>query len=289
MYNDKKVRTILIIILIANWTVAFAKIIIGNIINSSSLTADGYHSLSDGLSNIVGIVGLYLAAKPVDKNHPYGHKKYENITSLFISGLLMFLAINIIKEAFGRFSDPVMPQINYESLIVLLLTLFINIFVATYEYKKGIELKSNILVADSMHTKSDIFVSVGVLITLLAIKFGAPPIIDPAISLIVAGFILFAAVEIAKQTSTSLLDTAAVNVEQIREIALSFSDVRDVHAIRSRKSGNDIYIDMHIIINPQMTVEKAHQLVHDIEFALKTNINFDIQLLIHTEPDKIKK
>ena len=288
MQTSNRVQKILFVILILNLFVAILKIIIGNTISSSSLTADGYHSLSDGLSNVVGLIGIYLAMKPVDRDHPYGHKKFENMTSLLMGFVLIVFSAKIAWEAIEKIHTPSSPNISAESFLFFLLTLFINIFVATYEHKKGIELNSDILIADSTHTKSDIFVTIGVLFTLLAINFGAPPIIDPIISLVVVVFILFGAFSIIKRTSAILVDSAAVEVAQIKNIMTSFSDVVNVHAIRSRRAGNDIFVDMHIWVDPNMTITKSHNLVHNIENKLRDAIHPDIQVIIHVEPDNKK-
>ncbi|HEX2952527.1 MAG TPA: cation diffusion facilitator family transporter, partial [Bacillota bacterium] len=123
------VRFVLWIILIANFAVAAAKILIGYWIKSNSLSADGIHSLTDGSSNIVGLIGIHFAFQPEDKEHPYGHKKFETLTGLFIAAMLVFLGFRIISTAFNRFMHPVMPDVTIESLIALFLTLIINIFV----------------------------------------------------------------------------------------------------------------------------------------------------------------
>ena len=208
----KKVSFVLWVILFANFTVALLKIIIGSIIHSASMTADGFHSLTDGSSNIVGLIGIRLASKPVDKDHPYGHRKFEPLTGLFIAGMLFLIGGKIVINAIGSFRNPVVPNITIESLIVLIITLGINIFVSLYEYKVGKKLGSQILISDSMHTRSDIYVSIGVLATLVGVKLGLPPIIDPIASLVVAGFIFYAAYEIFKDNSDVLLDKVAVEL-----------------------------------------------------------------------------
>jgi len=188
--NYKKVKQVLWVILFANFAVALLKIIIGAMIKSSSMTADGFHSLSDGSSNIVGLIGIGLASKPIDKDHPYGHKKFEVLSGLFIAGMLLFIGLKIIFDSFSRFVSPIAPSITIESLVTLILTLLINIMVCTYENRVGKKLNSYILISDSLHTKSDIFVSVGVLVTLTGIKLGLPPIIDPITSYLVNIFYL---------------------------------------------------------------------------------------------------
>ncbi|RDY23178.1 cation transporter [Romboutsia maritimum] len=283
-YSYKKVKQVLWIILFANIGVALLKIIIGRSIKSTSMTADGFHSISDGASNIVGLIGISLASKPLDKEHPYGHNKFEVISGLFIGGMLLFIGSKIVVEAILRFKNPVIPTITIESLIVLVITLLINIFVCTYEYRVGKKLNSYILISDSLHTKSDIFVSIGVLITLIGVRLGLPAIIDSIASLIVAGFILHASYEIFKSTIDILVDKAIIDEEDIREILKEFEEVKCAHNIRSRGSENNAYVDMHVMVNPNVTVEEAHILNHDIEEMIREKINKSAQVIVHIEP-----
>ena len=124
--------------------------------------ADGFHSISDGASNIVGMIGIVMASKPKDIDHPYGHKKFET--------MLLFISFNVIKSSISKLFNPSTLEVSIESLIIILITLFINIFVASYENRQGQKLNSQLLIADSLHTKSDIFVSIGVLIALFSVN-----------------------------------------------------------------------------------------------------------------------
>jgi len=284
MDKFRKVQAVLVVILAANWGVAAMKIIMGGIIHSTSMTADGFHSITDGASNIVGLVGIWLAAKPVDEDHPYGHKKIETIVGLFIGAMLFVLASKIVTNAIAAFSHIHTPQISGFSLLVLLITLVVNIFVATYEYKAGRKLSSNILISDSLHTRSDIYVTVGVLFTLIGMKLGLPAIIDPIASLVVAGFILKAGYEISAETFGILLDKVAVDPEVVRQAAFCFPQVLDVHKVRSRGRDDEIFVDMHIVTDPQMSVQESHILVHDIEIKLVEVCQKEVQLIAHIEP-----
>ncbi|MDI9215091.1 cation diffusion facilitator family transporter, partial [Clostridium tertium] len=100
--NYKKVKIILLVILIANIVVAVSKIVVGLVINSASVMADGFHSISDGASNIVGMIGIVMASKPKDIDHPYGHKKFETIASMFIGTMLLFISFNVIKSSISK-------------------------------------------------------------------------------------------------------------------------------------------------------------------------------------------
>lgn len=282
--NYKEVKRVLWLILFANLAVAAAKIAVGSLIRSNSLTADGFHSLTDGSSNIVGLVGIWFASKPKDEDHPYGHKKFEILAGLFIGGMLFVIGGKVIITAIDRLINPITPDITPVSIVALILTLCINIFVSTYEHAKGKKLNSQILVSDSMHTRSDIYVSIGVLITLVGIKIGLPPVIDSIASFIVAGFICHAAYMIFKDNSNILVDRVAVDINLIKNIVMSFEKVRDVHSIRSRGSENDVYVDMHIMTEPDLSVEKSHELIHDIENRIKHEINKSVQVIAHIEP-----
>src|SRR5690554_5558872 len=227
--NFHKIRQVLFLILLANLLVAALKIIIGSIIKSASMTADGFHSLSDGSSNIIGLIGIHFAAKPEDEDHPYGHHKYETLAGLFIAVILFFAAGKVIFDAVKRFIEPIVPGITIESLIALIFTLVVNIIVSVVEYRKGKEFNSQILISDSMHTRSDIFISLGVLITLAGIRLGLPSIIDPVVSLVVSGFIIHAAYEIFKLNRDVLVDRAVVDADKIKSITMSFKEVLDTH------------------------------------------------------------
>lgn len=279
-----RVRRLLWVILIINLAVAGVKIIMGTIIGSSSTTADGFHSLTDGSSNIVGLIGIRLASRPVDDDHPYGHTKFETLAGLLISSILFVLSGRIIVDAVQRFSNPVTPNITLESLILLLTTLVVNILVSTIEYKKGKELDSQILVSDSLHTRSDIFISLGVLFTLAGIRLGLPSTFDPVVSLVVAGFILHAAYEIFKLNRDVLVDRAVVDSDKIRLLTMGFKEVLDTHQIRSRGDKNNLFIDMHIMTKPDLSIEQSHQLIHDIENRIREEINQNAQVTAHLEP-----
>lgn len=281
------IKRVIIIILIANFAVSAAKIIIGYLTKSLSLSADGFHSFSDGASNIIGLISITLASKPIDNEHPYGHKKIETMASLIIGAMLVFLTYNIVVQSIQKFFNQTEVTVSIGSVLILLSTLFINIFVAYYENKQGEKYNSSFLIADSIHTKSDIFVSIGVLTTLICIRIGLPPIIDVFVSIIVAGFILYAAYEIFKDSYNVLIDSKILDEENIKDVVMkSFNNVKDVHKIRSRGGKDYIFLDMHIKVNPNLRVTEIHSLVHDIDKMIKTKDDRVIETIIHVEPFK---
>ncbi len=279
-----RVRHVLLLTLALNWLVALAKIIYGALSHCTSIVADGLHSLSDGLSNIIGLIGVRLASQPKDTDHPYGHKKYETFFSLGIAMLLFILALGLGHSAAERIKNPVMPKIDARSFIIMLLTMAINTWVMYYEHKKGKALKSDILISDAMHTKADIFTSLSVIIALIIIKLGAP-ILDPVVTIIIAVFIAHTGLKIAKETSSILCDTAAISdIKKIEEVVLGVKGVKACHKIRTRGRPDDICVDLHVQVSGNMHIDNAHKISYAIEEAIKKGIPEITDVVVHMEP-----
>ncbi|MFA4984590.1 MAG: cation diffusion facilitator family transporter [Candidatus Omnitrophota bacterium] len=285
----RAIKRILLLTLALNWAVAFAKIIYGLFSRCSSMAADGFHSLSDGASNIIGIIGITLSSQPRDKDHPYGHKKYETFFSLGIAALLFLLSFQIIEAGIERFRHPVLPQVNAGNFAVMLITVAANIWIMNYEQKRGRELKSDFLIADAMHTRADIFTSFSVIVTLLAIKSGFP-ILDPIATIIIALFIAYAGLEIVREGARVLCDTAAIiEDKKISDIVLGVKGVKACHKIRSRGRPDDINIDLHVQVDPAMHIEEAHKISYRIEEAIKNGIPAVSDVVVHMEPREKKR
>ncbi|MFA4888595.1 MAG: cation diffusion facilitator family transporter [Candidatus Omnitrophota bacterium] len=280
----RKIRNILIIVLALNWAVALAKILYGMFSHCESMTADGFHSLSDGASNILGLVGIYFSSQPKDFDHPYGHKKYETFFSLGIAIMLFIVAFNLAKESISHLAAPKQPLVGAGSFAVMLITLALNIWVMRYERGKGLTLKSDVLVSDALHTKADIFTSISVIIALVVIKLGYP-ILDPIATIVICFFIAHAGFEILKQGSAVLCDTAAIlEDKKISDIVLAVPGAKTCHKIRTRGRPDDIYIDLHIQVDPDMHIDQAHKISYAIEEALKKNIPEVSDVVVHMEP-----
>lgn len=279
-----RIRSILILVLILNWAVACAKVIYGLLSHCASMTADGFHSLSDGASNIIGLVGIRLASQPRDKDHPYGHKKYETFFSLGIAMLLFIISIGLIHQALGRFRNPVAPVVDIKSFTIMIITMLINILVMNYEYGQGKRLKSDILTSDATHTKADIFTSLSVIITMVVIKLGYP-ILDPIATIFISLFIAHSGFNIVRHSSAILCDTAAIlDDKRIVDIVLGIKGVKTCHKIRTRGRPDDIYLDLHVQVSPDMHVDNAHKISYAIEEAIKKSIPEVTDVVVHIEP-----
>jgi len=277
------VRKILIVILILNIAVALSKVLYGWYSNSLSMLTDGFHSFFDGASNVVGIIGITLAARPADKEHHYGHWKIETFSSIIIAVLLFLVCLEIVQSAVNRFFNPSTPEITTISFLVMGITILINIAVSWYEYKKGREIDSKILVADSMHTRSDIYASIAVIIGFIAINAGYV-FVDPIIALAIALLIAKTGIDIIKESSEVLLDKSTIDKEKIANIVNSAPGVIQSHKIRTRGKKSQNYIDLHITVDPSFSIDEAHQICEKVEEKLKNNLPGIEEVLIHIEP-----
>lgn len=281
----REIQKVLWIVLVLNWSVAAAKIIYGYLSNSASMTADGFHSLADGISNIIGLVGIHFSSQPKDEDHPYGHKKYETLFALGIAAMLLIVAFNLAKAGVVRIINPVVPHVGFSSFTVMLITLMVNITVMIYEYRFGKQLQSDILVADSMHTRADIFTSFSVVVALVFVKLDVP-IVDPVITLVIAGFVAHSAFVIIRQESAILCDAVAItDTKKIEAVVLGIKGVKSCHKIRTRGRLDDAHLDLHIQIDANMTMRDSHLLNHTIQKEIMNAFPQIVDVLVHMEPE----
>ena len=282
-HRTKEIRSVLVFILFLNWLVAALKVIFGYLIKSQSMIADGFHSFADGASNVIGIVGIGMAAKPRDADHPYGHGKYETFASVGISFLLFLTCLNVLHESIGRLRTPQLPDVDMRGLIIMLCTIGVNIYVMVYERNKGKQLSSLLLVSDAMHTRSDIFTSFSVLVSFAAVKSGFP-IFDPLVAIMISVFIAMAGVSVLRQSAKVLCDSAVFDPKLIEDTILGIEGVKRCHKIRTRGSSDAIYVDLHVQVQSSMPMNVAHRLSYKIEDSIKKRFPQIVDVVVHMEP-----
>lgn len=281
----RSIRRVLWTILLLNLGVAAAKYAWGTISGSASMQADGIHSVFDSAGNVVGLVGISLAARPADAGHPYGHAKFETYASLVIGVLLLLAAFEVgssaaAKLAAGSYTAEVGPM----SFVVMAGTLAVNLGVTVYERRFAKRLKSEVLAADANHTLSDALVSVGVIAGLAAVALGFP-MADPIMALVVTAAILDTAYDVFKHALATLSDRARIPEGDLRAAALAVPGVRGVHRIRTRGTEGEVYADLHVLVDPSMTVADAHRLADEVEADIKERFANVIEVLVHIEPN----
>jgi cation diffusion facilitator family transporter len=280
----RAVRRVLWWVLALNIGVAAAKLVYGLLIDSVSVTADGFHSMFDGTSNIIGLIGLSVAARPADRGHPYGHGKYETFASAAIGALLLFAAWRVGSSAIERLAHPGEgPAVDAMSFVVMLVTLAVNLVVTTMERRAGNRLGSEILKADASHTGSDVLVTLGVIGGLVAVRLGFP-IADPVLGLVVAGFIIVTGIRVLASAGSSLADTARLAPADVSTVVLAVEGVRGLHDVRTRGTESDVYVDLHVQVDPNVTVAEGHAIAERVEQAVAEDFAEVRDVIAHLEP-----
>jgi cation diffusion facilitator family transporter len=281
----RAIRRVLWITLGLNLIATLAKLVVGYWTGSLSLIADGFDSVFDAASNVIGLVGIYLAARPADEDHPYGHRKAETMTALIISSLLFITAWELMKSAVERLRDPALIQaeVNVWSFGALLVSILVHLTVVWYELRAGRRLQSDVLVADAMHTRADIFVSLSVIGGLIAVRLGYP-IADPVLALIISAVIVKIGIDIIRESSPTLMDEVAMSPDQAERIALSVPGVLSCHRVRSRGHESAVYADLHIQVAPAMSTDQSHAIAHQVQHRLRERFPAIQDVTIHVEP-----
>ncbi len=278
------IARVLWITLALNWSVAALKVAFGLATRTMVIVADGFHSFADGSSNIIGLVAISIAGHPADKEHPYGHQKFETLAAAVIAAFLFFVSFGIFREAAAAFFHPRSPEVSAVSFAVMGVTFCVNLFVVIYERARGKALKSELLISDSWHTLSDLFVTLTVVVALAGMLFRIP-YIDPLFSMGISVFIFITALQILKHSTDVFVDKAVIKPELIEEIVRSVEGVADCHEIRSRGRQDQIYVDLHVLVDDQMTVRRSHRVANLIEQKIRSQIPAVHDVIVHIEPD----
>jgi cation diffusion facilitator family transporter len=279
-----RIRFVLWVVLVLNVGVALAKLAWGTISGSVAMQADGFHSMFDGASNVVGLVGIGFASRPVDRDHPYGHGKYETYASAAIGAMLVVAAYRVGSSAITRLLGGGEPaEVTTMSFVVMIGTLVVNLGVTYWERSQGKQLGSSILVADANHTLSDAFVSVGVIIGLVFVKMGFEKA-DAVTALLVSVAIAYTAWQVFKEAGVTLSDAARIPAAAICEVVLAVPGVLGCHTIRTRGSEAEVYVDMHVQVDPSIAVSEGHAIAETAERAVAEHFEPIVDVIAHLEP-----
>ena len=281
------VTRVLARVLILNLVVAIAKIALGAATGAVSVLSDGFHSLTDSASNIVAMVGVRIARQPPDADHPYGHRKFETMASVGILLFLLLVLVQILSAAVERVRTPAAPTVEALSFVVMGATFLINVCVVIYERRAGRRLTSEVLIADSHHTQSDLFTSATVIAALIGVRLGYP-LLDPIAAIIVAGFIAYACWEIFHDTTRILSDQIVIAPDDLQRVVTSVPEVMGCHQVRSRGSADHVFVDLHVWMDPSMRLDEAHRVSHVVKDRIMAAFPQIKDAVIHIEPPPLK-
>ena len=281
-YSD--VKRVLTRVLFLNLIVAIAKILFGYTSGAISILSDGFHSLTDTGSNVVGLIGIRAAERPPDEDHPYGHRKYETVAAAAVTIFLFLLVLEVLRNAFNHLTGRTSPpEISIAGFVIMAVTVLINLGVVRYESAEAERLRSEVLLADALQTRGDVWTSIAVIVALAGARAGLP-ILDPIAALVVAGFIGRALVQIAAATTRILSDRVVMSEADIERVVLSVPGVLGCHQIRTRGSADHVFLDFHVWLPATMPLIDAHTIAHDVKDRLMAKYPQIADAVIHLEP-----
>ncbi len=273
--------------LFVNALLAAGKLAAGILGNSYALIADATESLADVFSSIIVWRGVVVAATPADEDHPYGHGKAEPIAAAIVAGMLIVASIGITIQAARDILSPKESPAPF-TLIVLIAVIVIKEGLYRLIFKEGAELDSTVVRTDAWHHRSDAITSFAAALGISIAIFGGPGYerADSVAAMIAAVVIAVNGWRLLRPAVDELMDTApnlALNAE-IQEIARTVPDVQAVEKCFVRKMGYLFFVDMHIEVDPAMTVQRAHDIAHAVKDAVRSRLPNVSDVLVHIEP-----
>jgi len=281
--RKRSIQRVLAVVLALNVAVALAKLLYGIFSHSMAMQADGIHSLFDGASNIVGLVGMWFASRPIDEGHPYGHRKFETFTAAAIALMLAVACYTVARGAINSLQGKGEAQVTLASFLIMVGTLVVNLSVTAWESRAGRRLGSEVLRADARHTLSDVLVSSGVIISLILVRSGFERA-DGVLALLVAVAIAYTAISILRGVGRTLSDAARLPAAEVANIGATVDGVFACHSVRTRGSENAVSIDLHLLTAADATVERGHEIAHAVETKLLARFPQVSDVIIHVEP-----
>lgn len=289
--NERKIANkVSFITIIGNALLALFKLMAGIIANSSAMLSDAIHSASDIFSTIVVIIGIKMASKKADKEHPYGHERLECVAAILLSVVLFITGLGIGTESLKTILNKNYTEIAVPGILALVAAIVSilmkeGMYWYTRYYAKKID--SGALMADAWHHRSDAFSSVGALIGIGGARLGFP-IMDSIASLVIFLFIIKAAIDIFKDAMDKMIDRSCdeKTENQIYACVLNNKGVRGVDMLHTRIFGNKIYVDIEIQVDASYTLKKAHGIAKEVHDDIEENFPKVKHIMVHVNPTK---
>ena len=273
----------------SNAVIIILKFIAGIISGSISIISEAIHSMSDFLASVLTFFAVMKSSEPADKEHPFGHGKYEDMSGFIEGGLIIFAGFYIIYEACKKlFMREAFEVDTTLGIAVMLFAVAANFFVSSVLFKVAKKSNSISLFADGEHLRTDIYSSLGVMAGLILIKITGIHILDPVIAILVALFILKAGFSISKETLNNLLDGSLPpeDMKSIEEIINSYKNkcILGIKNLKARRCGPSTDIELTILFPKDMTIEKCHNICDEIENLITQKLGH-VTIMTHAEPE----
>ncbi len=280
MNKNKKVQQIIVIEGLYNLLVLIIKLVVGIATNSLAVISDAIHSLTDVLNNVVIWLVMRVAGKPADKDHPYGHRKFETMAVFALASLLVVLAVEIVLHAFRSEPDPVVSE--PWGLTLMLLVLVLNLLISFWERHWAKKLNSNILHADAQHTLVDAITTVLVIVSWQLSAMGYQWL-DQICALGVALLVLYFAYGLFQKAVPILVDGFAIDPDVLNQAVATVAGVKQVRQVRSRWIGDVKAVDLIIAVDDDLNITASHDIAHAVEDMLVDRFKV-ADASIHVEP-----
>jgi len=268
MNTDQQIQQVLRRILVLNILVAVTKLTLGFSTGAISIIADGFHSLIDGVANIIAIVAQWIAAQPPDEDHPYGHRRFETLATLIIGGLMLLVAWEVLQAAIRRLINGDAPDVPPISFVILVGTLVINVLVVVYERHAARKYASRVLMADANHTLTDVLATGSVIISmgLVAVGIGWA---DGIAALLLVVLIMRIGWQIMNEAIQILVDAAPLKPTDVEQVVQAVPHVEKVLQTRSRSTGNAVHVDIAVQIPRMLSADHAHNIGTAVEDVIQ--------------------
>lgn len=278
--KDRRVQRIIFLEGAANTLVLGMKTWVGISTGSLAVLGDALHSLTDVINNIVAWVVIKISAKPPDREHPYGHRKFESLAVFILATLLCVLAFELVMRALRQ--EAIQPTMNSLALTMMLMVLGINIALSTWQRYWARRLQSDILLADANHTIADVLTTI-VVIAGWQLSARGYPWLDAACALGVSALVMYLAFSLFRRVLPVLVDQTAIAPDKLTATIMTVPGVREVRRVRSRWIGSACSADIVIAVTSSISVTESHRIADGIEAALETNLGIS-DITIHIEP-----
>lgn len=268
---------------LGNFLLFVLKLIGGLWINSISLLADAFHTLSDVLTSVAVIVGFKVSKKPGDKEHPFGHGRAEYIATFIVSTLLIIVGIEFLKGSIDKLLHPEPTHYNHIVFGIMLFSTLAKEWLYNLAKYLGLKIDSKALIADAWHHRSDAIASLLIGIALYGTKLGFNNL-DAILGVVVSFMIMYTGYELIKDCANDIIGTAPSPelIEQIKQEVLSISGTENVHQIEVHKYGQKQYAYMHIEVDPTLNTLQSHEIADTVMNNL--NEKLGIAALVHIDP-----
>lgn len=278
--------------MIVNIILTIFKFIAGILGNSAAMIADAIHSFSDFITDIVVIVGIKVAGKPADNNHHYGHGKIETLCAAFVGIVLFIIGVEIFLGGMNKIllviNGGKLEQPGMIALIAAVFSILTKEWLYRYTLNYANNLKSDVMVANAWHHRSDAFSSVGTMLGIggAIVLGGKWAVLDPIAAVILSFFIFKVAFDITYKNTNELTEAAPAKdvIEDIQQIITSTNGVKDFHKLKTRRVGNNIATDVHIQVDMNLSLIEAHDICSEVEKRFREKYGNDSILYIHCEP-----